>query len=103
MDEPRYVVGIDLGTTNTVAAYADARGGPLHDLPIPQTVAPHEVASRPQLPSAIYLAAKDELPAAAARLPWDPAPREPVFVGTFARAVAMRSSPTWIHAASASP
>lgn len=86
MPEPRYVVGIDLGTTNTVAAYADAGGGPVHDLPIPQTVAPHEVASRAQLPSALYLAAPSELPAAAARLPWDEAPQAPVFVGAFARA-----------------
>ncbi|MCC7070308.1 MAG: hsp70 family protein [Deltaproteobacteria bacterium] len=86
MAEPRYVVGIDLGTTNTVAAYADVGGGPVHDLPIPQTVAPHEVASGAQLPSAIYLAAKGELPAAAARLPWDEAPAAPVFVGAFARA-----------------
>lgn len=86
MGEPRYVVGIDLGTTNTVVAYADAGGGPVHDLPIPQTVAPHEVASHAQLPSAIYLAARDELPAAAARLPWDEAPKQAVFVGSFARA-----------------
>lgn len=86
MGEPRYVVGIDLGTTNTVVAYGDAAGGPVHDLPIPQTVAPHEVASHAQLPSAIYLAARDELPAAAARLPWDEAPKQAVFVGSFARA-----------------
>ncbi|MBI1947564.1 MAG: hsp70 family protein [Deltaproteobacteria bacterium] len=86
MGEPRYVVGIDLGTTNTVAAYADASGGPVHDLPVPQTVAPHEVQSRAQLPSAIYLAAKGELPAAAARLPWDEAPKHATFIGAFARA-----------------
>ena len=85
MGEPRYVVGIDLGTTNTVVAYADAGGGPLVDLPIPQTVAPHEIASRAQLPSAIYLAATSELPATAARLPWDEQPKHPVFVGAFAR------------------
>src|SRR5688572_349020 len=82
----KYVVGIDLGTTNTVVASAPLDGGGVIDFPVPQTVAPAEVAPRSQLPSAIYLAAIDELAPSAARLPWDDAPKSATFVGTFARA-----------------
>ncbi|MCA9138070.1 MAG: Hsp70 family protein [Planctomycetales bacterium] len=57
----RYCVGIDLGTTNSVVAYA-----PLADdgkkvepelklLPIPQLIAPGQIESREALPSFLYL------------------------------------------------
>ena len=53
-----YIVGIDLGTTHTVVAYAKASGG-LKDegvrlFEIEQLVAPGEVASRALLPSLRY-------------------------------------------------
>src|SRR5581483_11774381 len=59
----RFAVGIDLGTTNTVVAYAaidrgtDAR--PLTFL-VPQLVAPGEVARRPLFPSLLYAPAAAE-------------------------------------------
>ena len=66
----RFVVGIDLGTTNTAVAYArlgdDAAVTPF---PIPQLVAPGEIAPRATLPSFLYLPGP-ELPLEAARLPW---------------------------------
>ena len=69
----RYVVGIDLGTTNSALAYVDTGLGdeaPIVTLPIPQVVAPGEVADRALLPSFIYLPGPGEQPTGALRLPW---------------------------------
>jgi molecular chaperone DnaK (HSP70) len=82
----RYVVGIDLGTTNCALAYVDTAQGdeaPIVQLPIPQVVAPGEVAERPLLPSFIYLPGPGEQPAGALRLPW--APERDFAVGQFAQ------------------
>src|SRR4051812_14770029 len=65
----RYVIGIDLGTTNCALAYADTgamvadQPGPITSLPIPQVVAVNDVSDRPLLPSFLYLAAAKEFPA----------------------------------------
>ncbi|MDX2051497.1 MAG: Hsp70 family protein [Polyangiaceae bacterium] len=48
-----YIVGIDLGTTNTVVAYS-FRGGPPQVLNIPQQTAAHEASALPRLPSFLY-------------------------------------------------
>src|SRR5262245_7873267 len=82
----RYVVGIDLGTTNCALAYVDTSKGdeaPITVLPIPQVVAPGEVADRELLPSFIYLPGPGEQPAGALRLPW--APERDYAVGQFAQ------------------
>jgi molecular chaperone DnaK (HSP70) len=82
----RYVVGIDLGTTNSALAYVDTSLGddaPIVTLPIPQVVAPGEVAERPLLASFLYLPGPGEQPAGALRLPW--APERDFAVGEFAR------------------
>jgi len=47
------IVGIDLGTTNTLVAWADERGI-VQVFPIPQFVAPGEVAARSLFPSCLY-------------------------------------------------
>jgi len=57
---PRYLVGIDLGTTNSAVAYVDTHarntGGPkLHTFNVAQVVAPGQVAEKPLLPSFLYL------------------------------------------------
>ncbi|MCA9602540.1 MAG: hsp70 family protein [Myxococcales bacterium] len=74
MSAPRYIVGIDLGTTNTVVAYADTAEATelpaVHTLPIPSLVGPGEVAARELLPSARYHPAEGELPPGARTLPW---------------------------------
>jgi molecular chaperone DnaK (HSP70) len=61
----RYVVGIDLGTTNSALAYIDtgAEKETLAELTIPQVVQPGAVESRPLLPSFLYLPGPNELPA----------------------------------------
>lgn len=69
---PTYVIGIDLGTTNSVVAYAplDAEKPAVQLLPIPQLVAPGVVESRTTLPSFMYLAPEHEASAGVFDLPW---------------------------------
>ncbi len=84
------IVGIDLGTTNSVLAYADTeeegagRGrGPIRVLAVPQVTAPGNIDPRLLLPSFIYLAGTHDLPAGSLDLPW--AARRDFGVGEFAR------------------
>src|SRR6202011_5242809 len=54
----RFVVGIDLGTTNSALAYVDTGAGKdakVTPFPIPQVVAQGSVEDRPLLPSFLYL------------------------------------------------
>ena len=70
----RFVVGIDLGTTNNGVAYVDtgsADDARSSDLAIPQVVGPGVVADRPLLPSYLYLPGPGEVPAGSLKLPWD--------------------------------
>src|SRR5262245_33799590 len=86
----RYLIGIDLGTTNSALAYVDLdrtpRAAPRVDIrpfAVPQLVAPGEMKDRPLLPSFLYLPGQHDLPAGATALPWD-ASRN-FAVGEFAR------------------
>jgi hypothetical protein len=82
----RFVVGIDLGTTNCALAYVDTGRGDDHAcqaLAIPQVVNPGVVEARPLLPSFLYLPGPNEQPAGSLKLPWD-ATRD-YSVGEFAR------------------
>ena len=82
----RFVVGIDLGTTNSAVGYIDTVEArwQVRTLAIPQVVAPCEVEARQTLPSFHYEAAAGEFAGDALRLPWDSA--EPRYtVGVFAR------------------
>jgi molecular chaperone DnaK (HSP70) len=67
-----YVIGIDLGTTNSVLAFASLleEQPRVELLPIPQLVAPGVVESRTTLPSFIYLAPERESTSRALQLPW---------------------------------
>ncbi len=83
----RYVVGVDLGTTNSALTYIDAGVEPdqavTQVLPVPQVVQPGAVEPRPLLPSFLYLPGPKEQPAGSLALPWD-ADRD-YAVGEFAR------------------
>jgi molecular chaperone DnaK (HSP70) len=76
MAASRFVVGIDLGTTNSVLAYVDTTGESDADAPdirvlsIPQLVKAGEVASRERLPSFVYLPAPGEYAPGSLELPW---------------------------------
>jgi hypothetical protein len=79
--EPRYVIGIDLGTTNSALSYVENRpDADLFALPkvemlaIPQLVNPSEVRDEPLLPSFLYVPGANDFPAGATALPWDPQP-----------------------------
>jgi hypothetical protein len=85
----RYLIGIDLGTTNSALAYIDIQRATktghveIKPFPIPQLVAAGEAKERPLLPSFLYLPGEHDLPAGSVALPWDPARN--YAVGEFAR------------------
>lgn len=87
MSNPRYVVGIDLGTTHTALAYApipadDATPAPgTTMLGIPQLVAQGTIETRELLPSFFYVAHESD---GAQALPWDK--KRTYVVGEHARA-----------------
>ncbi|MFC5513892.1 Hsp70 family protein [Massilia jejuensis] len=83
-----YLVSIDLGTTNTVLAYAAPGASQVELFAIDQLVAPGEVAGAPLLPSARYHPAQEELGPGQLQLPWqlaDVAGVERVAIGRLAR------------------
>ena len=85
--KPAFLVGIDLGTTNTVVAYAaagDAQAG-INLFAIEQLVAPGEVGARPLLPSLRYHPAAGELAAGDLPLPWPQQEVEHAVLGVLAR------------------
>src|SRR6478752_5498168 len=82
-----YIVGIDLGTTHTVLAYAPSKAvgdDAIRLFEIDQLVALGEVAARPLLPSARYHPAAGEIPEGDLVLPWGRSPGGAV-VGSLAR------------------
>ncbi|MNK44950.1 Chaperone protein DnaK [compost metagenome] len=85
--QPAFLVGIDLGTTNTVVAYADANDAQagIELLPIEQLVAPGEVGARPLLPSLRYHPAAGELAAGDLQLPWPQQDVDHAVLGALAR------------------
>ena len=86
----RYLIGIDLGTTNSAVAFVDSKAADqrvsLFD--VPQLVAPGELAPRRQLPSFLYLAGEHDLGPAETALPW--ARERRIVVGELARAQGAR-------------
>ncbi|MBI4861295.1 MAG: Hsp70 family protein, partial [Candidatus Riflebacteria bacterium] len=102
MAQPRYTVGIDLGTTNSAVAYADVsqefvEGDPIRTFVVQQLVAPGVVEGRSLLPSSLYFPSGPEMPAGSTGLPWDPT-REHV-VGYLARSLGARVPGRLVHSA----
>ncbi len=84
----RYLIGIDLGTTNSVVAYIDTQelvsaASAIHVLPVPQLVAQGEVRTLFALPSFLYFPTQDELSTGAVSATWDEDP--PMVTGVRAR------------------
>jgi molecular chaperone DnaK (HSP70) len=74
----KYVIGIDLGTTNSALAYAEitADAGAFAPanvqlIAVPQLVNPGEVRDEDLLPSFLYLPGPADFPAGTTALPWD--------------------------------
>jgi molecular chaperone DnaK (HSP70) len=92
----RFLIGIDLGTTNSALAYIDLHGGKgrghsagaIQPFRVLQLVAPGDVAERDLLPSFLYLPGQHDLPPGATALPWEPACS--FVVGEFARSQGAR-------------
>jgi hypothetical protein len=85
--DARFVVGIDLGTTNSALAYCDfgaeSDASPIDISSIPQVVNPNEVADRTLLPSFLYIPGDLDFPKGSLTFPWN---GEPQFViGELAR------------------
>src|SRR3974390_495041 len=86
MSSSKYIIGIDLGTSNCAMAYVEPERGveaPVLDFPVPQLTRPGEVSPKRLLPSCIYLPGEHELPGEAMCLPWEQRWRG--IVGEFAR------------------
>ncbi len=86
----RFVVGIDLGTTNCALAYVDtaepvAPGAAprVHDFTVPQLSAPGTISAQATMPSFLYLAGEVDLPPEQRKLPWKD--ERPGIVGLLAR------------------
>ncbi len=92
MAAPRYIVGIDLGTTHTVVASADTsvtleegEAPQIESFRVDQLVAPGEIAPRDMLPSVRYHPAAGQLGAGETVLPWShEGEGEPAVVGQLA-------------------
>ncbi len=93
--EATFVVGIDLGTTHTVVAYASLLNNaadpvePARIFEIEQLVAPGTVAKKPLLPSFRYHPTAGEISDGDIQLPWTPEPVKGeinrVIIGEWAR------------------
>ncbi len=83
----KYIVGIDLGTTNSAlarcAAVAEEEESRIEVRSIPQLVNPNEVAERTLLPSFLYIPGEFDFPRGSIALPWEPEPR--LVIGELAR------------------
>ena len=94
MSEPRFSVGIDLGTTHCVLSYVDLQTSDREEVTedifgIPQLTGPGAVEERLALPSFLYIAHPDELTSGDRSLPWNPEPR--FVVGELARSLGART------------
>jgi hypothetical protein len=83
----KYIVGIDLGTTNSALARCNATAtgeeSPIEVRSIPQLVNPNEVTERTLLPSFLYIPGDLDFPKGSLTLPWEPEPK--FLIGELAR------------------
>ena len=83
----KFIVGIDLGTTNSALARCSATAtgeeSPIEVRSIPQLVNPNEVAERTLLPSFLYIPGELDFPKGSLTLPWESAPK--FLIGELAR------------------
>ncbi len=99
---PHYLVGIDLGTTHTVVAYAKAENAhqEIQIFQIEQLIAPGQVAARPLLPSVRYHPASGELSEADLSFPSGmPSADEAAVIGEAARLLGAKSKGRFVTSA----
>lgn len=96
LEKKRYVIGIDLGTTNSAVSYVDldaiaadasaqndAKKSRIKIFNPPQLVGPGEIGRLPVLPSFLYIPGTYDISKDAIRIPWKTSSDN--FSGTFAR------------------
>jgi molecular chaperone DnaK (HSP70) len=95
----RYVIGIDLGTTNTCVSYVDTQHPqmPIHILRIPQLINAGYVNDLKTLSSCCYLASEHEWMLDALKLPWK-SPQD-YFTGVFAKEQGAKVPTKLVHSA----
>ncbi len=81
MSDPRYAIGIDLGTTHSALSYVNLQASDGEKtqhgvLAIPQLTAPGTIEELPLLPSFLYLPHADELAPGENNLPWQQSAEE---------------------------
>jgi len=86
--EKHFIIGVDLGTTNSAVSYVDLRADSkkkyrIKIFKVPQLTGFGEVSSLPVLPSFLYIPGKYDISSDAVSLPW--ISDEKNFVGAFAR------------------
>ncbi len=69
-----YIIGIDLGTTNSALAYAQSEHSNVQLFEVPQLVNAGEAAPLDLLPSSLYIPGPNEFVEGALALPWNPQP-----------------------------
>ncbi len=83
----KYIVGIDLGTTNSALAFCDATAleeeSRIEVRNIPQLVNSNEMAERSLLPSFLYIPGEFDFPKGSLSLPWEAEPK--LVIGELAR------------------
>lgn len=88
MSEPAYIIGIDLGTTNSIVAYTKSEiekgeNPEINVFEVSQLTGPGAVEKRDILPSFVYLPGEHEVSENSLELPWES--EKNVAVGEFAR------------------
>lgn len=88
MSDPCFIVGIDLGTTNSVVAYTkinhnESDASHIQTLNIPQLVGPGSVGKQKILPSFVLLPGPYDIPEGGIAVPWDH--EASLVVGEYAR------------------
>ncbi len=82
MSFPEFIIGIDLGTTNSVVSYA-REDGSIQVFAIPQLTGPGTIEKQDILPSAVLIPGENDTPVQALVLPWDAHSTQAI--GEFAR------------------
>ena len=88
LSDPKYIIGIDLGTTHSVLAYTEAQISEdqepqIHIFAVPQVVSPGEIKAQNLLPSFLFLPGPHDVPQGSLALPWNSDAK--TAVGEFAR------------------
>lgn len=88
MKQHRYIIGIDLGTTNSAVSYVDLSDESIAKpqiqiFRIPQITAPGEISRLSILPSFLYITGEYDIDIESTRLPWETSPSK--MTGAYAR------------------